>query len=73
MRDHLRTLRDLELQAFFGFSRPELDLIPRCRGDSHILGPALRIAFVRVGGGPPESKRAVPAIWPRRQRQAKYS
>ena len=43
LRDIPRELTEFELQAFFGFSREELELIGRRRGDSLRLGLALHI------------------------------
>ena len=40
LRDLPRELTEFELQAFFSFSRAELELIERRRGDNHMLGLA---------------------------------
>ena len=52
LRDLPRELTEFELQAFFSFSRAELELIARRRGDNHKLGLALHIGFVRMSGRP---------------------
>ena len=62
LRDLPRELTEFELQAFFSFSRAELELIERRRGDNHKLGLALHIGFVRMSGRPLNSVRAVPAV-----------
>ncbi len=62
LRDLPRELTEFELQAFFSFSRVELELIARRRGDNHKLGLALHIGFVRMSGRPLNSVRAVPAV-----------
>jgi hypothetical protein len=62
LRDLPRELTEFELQAFFSFSRTELELIARRRGESHKLGLALHIGFVRMSGRPLNSVRAVPAV-----------
>jgi TnpA family transposase len=62
LRDLPRELSDFELQAFFTFSRAELELISRRRGDSHRLSFALHIGFVRMSGRPLNSVRAVPPM-----------
>ena len=62
LRDLPRELTEFELQAFFSFSRAELELIARRRGDNHKLGLALHIGFVRMSGRPLNSVRAVPAV-----------
>ena len=61
LRDIPREFSDFELQAFFSFSRTDHELIARRRGDSHRLGFALHIGFVRMSGRPLNSVRAVPA------------
>ena len=61
LRDLPRELTEFELLAFFSFSRAELELIARRRGDNHKLGLALHIGFVRMSGRPLNSVRAVPA------------
>ena len=45
-----RALSACELQAFFTFSRAELDLIHARRADTHKLGLALHIGFLRLSG-----------------------
>lgn len=62
LRDLPRELTEFELQAFFSFSRAELALIARRRGDNHKLGLALHIGFVRMSGRPLNSVRAVPTV-----------
>ena len=62
LRDIPRKFTEFELQAFFGFSREELELIGRRRGDSLRLGLALHIGFLRMTGRPLNSVRAVPAV-----------
>ena len=62
LRDIPREFTEFELQAFFGFSREELELIGRRRGDSLRLGLALHIGFLRMTGRPLNSVRAVPAV-----------
>ena len=62
LRDLPPELTEFELQAFFSFSRAELELIARRRGDNHKLGLALHIGFVRMSGRPLNSVRAVPAV-----------
>ncbi len=62
LRDLPRELTEFELQAFFSFSRAELELIARRRGDKHKLGLALHSGFVRMSGRPLNSVRAVPAL-----------
>ena len=51
LRELPREFGQFELQAFFTFSRAELELIERRRGDHHKLGLALHIGFVRMSGG----------------------
>ena len=53
-------ISEFELQAFFSFSRAELELIARRRSDSLKLGLALHIGFARMTGRPLNSVRAVP-------------
>lgn len=60
MRDLPSELSEFELQAFFSFSRAELELIARRRSDSLKLGLALHIGFARMTGRPLNSVRAVP-------------
>ena len=60
LRDMPGDISEFELQAFFSFSRAELELIARRRGDSLKLGLALHIGFARMTGRPPNSVRAVP-------------
>jgi hypothetical protein len=62
LRDLPRELTEFELQAFFSFSRAELELIARRRGDNHKLGLALHIGFVLMSGRPLNSVRAVPTV-----------
>ena len=61
LRDVPGEFTEFELHAFFSFSRGELELIGRRRGDSLKLGLALHIGFVRMSGRPLNSVRAVPA------------
>ena len=65
LRDLPRELTEFELQAFFSFSRAELELIARRRGDNHKLGLALHIGFVRMSGRPLNSVH-LPRTLPRR-------
>ena len=60
LRDMPGDISEFELQAFFSFSRAELELIARRRSDSLKLGLALHIGFARVTGRPLNSVRAVP-------------
>ena len=62
LRDLPCELTEFELQAFFSFSRAELELIARRRGANHKLGLALHIGFVRMSGRPLNSVRAVPGV-----------
>ena len=50
LRDMPGDISEFELQAFFSFSRAELELIARRRSDSLKLGLALHIGFARVTG-----------------------
>ena len=61
LRDMPGDLSEFEMQAFFSFSRAELDLIGRRRSDSLKLGLALHIGFARMTGRPLNSVRIVPA------------
>ena len=60
LRDMPSEISEFELQAFFSFSRAELDLIARRRSDSLKLGLALHIGFARMTGRPLNSVRIVP-------------
>ena len=60
LRDMPGDISEFELQAFFSFSRAELELIARRRSDSLKLGLALHIGFARMTGRPLNSVRAVP-------------
>ena len=60
LRDMPSEISEFELQAFFSFSRAELELIARRRSDSLKLGLALHIGFARMTGRPLNSVRAVP-------------
>lgn len=62
LRNRPREPTEFELQAFFSFSRTELELIARRRGESHKLGLARHIGFVRMSGRPLNSVRAVQAV-----------
>ena len=60
LRDMPGEISEFELQAFFSFSRTELELIARRRSDSLKLGLALHIGFARMTGRPLNSVRTVP-------------
>ena len=60
LRDMPGEISEFELQAFFSFSRAELELIAPRRSDRLKLGLALHIGFVRMTGRPQNSVRAVP-------------
>ncbi len=57
-----RELAEFEPQAFLSFSWAKLASIALQRGDNHKLGLALHIGFVRMGGWPLNSVRAVPTV-----------
>ena len=50
IRQFPKELSAFELQAFFMFSRAELDLIHARRAGTHKLGLALHIGFLRLSG-----------------------
>ena len=59
-----RDFSAFELQAFFSYSRAELDLIGARRGDSLKLGLALHLGFLRMSGRLLDAVRVVPpALW----------
>ncbi|MBC7710466.1 MAG: DUF4158 domain-containing protein [Rhizobacter sp.] len=59
-----KELSAFELQAFFTFSRAELDLIHARRADTHKLGLPLHIGFLRLSGRLLDAKRMVSAtLW----------
>lgn len=64
MRELPRDISGFELQAFFTFSPAERALIEARRGDSHKLGLALHIGFLRMTGRLLDALRIVPpALW----------
>ena len=60
LRDMPSEISEFELQAFFSFSRADLELIARRRSDNLKLGLALHIGFARMTGLPLNSVSAVP-------------
>ncbi len=59
-----RDITGFELQAFFTYSRAELDVINTRRSDAHRLGLALHIGFLRLSGRVLNAVRIVPiAVW----------
>jgi len=62
LRELPREISAFELQAFFTFSRAERELINSRRGDTHKLGLALHIGFLRLSGCLLNSVRIVPSI-----------
>ena len=50
MRGLPRDISDFEMKAFFTFDGAERDAINARRGDSHKLGLALHIGFLRMSG-----------------------
>lgn len=60
LRDVPVEISECEPQAFFSFSRAELELIARRRSDCLKLGLALHVGFVRMSELPLNSVRAVP-------------
>ena len=64
LKDIPRELSGFELQAFFTYSRAELDVINTRRSDAHRLGLALHIGFLRLSGRVLNAVRIVPiAVW----------
>ena len=60
LRDVPVEISECEPQAFFSFSRAELELIARRRSDCLKLGLALHVGFVRMSELPLNSVGAVP-------------
>ena len=59
-----RDISDFEMKAFFTFDGAERDAINARRGDSHKLGLALHIGFLRMSGRLPGAFRVIPvALW----------
>ncbi len=59
-----KDLSAFEMQAFFTFSNAELELIQARRADTHKLGLALHIGFLRLSGRLLDAKRMVSAtLW----------
>lgn len=59
-----KELSGFELQAFFTFSNAELDFIHARSADTHKLGLALHIGFLRLSGRLLDAKRMVSAtLW----------
>ena len=50
MRELPRDISDFEMKAFFTFDGAEREAINARRGDSHKLGLALHIGFLRMSG-----------------------
>lgn len=64
LRELPREISPFELQAFFTYSRPERELINARRGDTHKLGLALHIGFLRLSGRLLDAVHIVPAtLW----------
>lgn len=64
LKDLPRELSTFELQAFFTFSRSEHEVINLRRSDTHKLGLALHIGFLRLSGRTLNAIRVVPAsLW----------
>ena len=64
LKDLPRELSAFELQAFFTFSRSEHEVINLRRSDTHKLGLALHIGFLRLSGRTLNAIRVVPAsLW----------
>lgn len=64
MRGLPRDISDFEMKAFFTFDGPERDAINARRGDSHKLGLALHIGFLRMSGRLLGAFRVIPvALW----------
>ena len=64
MRELPRDISDFEMKAFFTFDSAERELINARRGDSHKLGLALHIGFLRMSGRLLYAFRVVPvALW----------
>ena len=64
LRELPREISTFELQAFFTYSRPERELINARRGDTHKLGLALHIGFLRLSGRLLDAVRIVPTtLW----------
>jgi hypothetical protein len=64
LKDLPREITGFELQAFFTYSRAELDVINARRSDAHKLGLALHIGFLRLSGRVLNAVRIVPiALW----------
>ena len=59
-----RDLSAFELNAFFTFDAAERRSIDACQTDTHKLGLALHIGFLRLSGRHLEPRRIVPAaLW----------
>lgn len=64
MRRLPRDISDFEMKAFFTFDGAERDAINARRGDSHKLGLALHIGFLRMSGRLLGAFRVIPvALW----------
>ena len=50
MHELPRDMSDFEMKAFFSFDAVEREAINARRGDSHTLGLALHIGFLRMSG-----------------------
>jgi hypothetical protein len=62
VREVPREVGELELQAFFTFSRTEHAIIQRRRGPALKLGLALHMGFVRMSGRPLDAFRVLPVV-----------
>ena len=64
MRELPRDISDFEMKAFFTFDGAEREAINARRGDSHKLGLALHIGFLRMSGRLLYAFRVVPVgLW----------
>ncbi|MGH8847381.1 MAG: DUF4158 domain-containing protein [Polaromonas sp.] len=64
LKDLPRELSAFELQAFFTFGRSEREVIDIRRSDTHKLGLALHMGFLRLSGRTLNAVRVVPAsLW----------
>ena len=61
MRELPRDISDFEMKAFFTVDGAERDAINARRGDSHKLGLALHIGFLRMS---PDGQVKFPHPWP---------
>ncbi|MDT0140845.1 Tn3 family transposase, partial [Acidovorax sp. PRC11] len=67
MRGLPRDISDFEMKAFFTFDGAERDAINARRGDSHKLGLALHIGFLRMSGRLLGAFRVIPVLVRARQ------